>query len=180
MGFSRQGHWNGLPFPSPGIFPTQGWNLSLLHYRQILYRLSFAFGDISERSMVLKTYSHTHVYSSNIHNSQAMKITHMATNGWMNKENYTIEYYLALKEILPHITTWMNLEDIKLSEIVKVKSLSRVRLCDPVDCSSPTSFVHGILQASILEWVAISFSKWNKPDTKRPMPCYPINLRYLA
>ena len=32
-------------------------------------------------------------------------------------------------------------------------------LCDPVDCSSPGSSVHGILQARILEWVAISFSR---------------------
>ena len=28
-------------------------------------------------------------------------------------------------------------------------------LYDPVDCSPPGSFVHGILQARILEWVAI-------------------------
>ena len=32
-------------------------------------------------------------------------------------------------------------------------------LCDPVDCSLPGSPVHGIFQARILEWVAISFSK---------------------
>ena len=31
-------------------------------------------------------------------------------------------------------------------------------LCDPVDCSLPSSSIHGILQARILEWVAISFS----------------------
>ena len=37
----------------------------------------------------------------------------------------------------------------------KVKSLSRV----PMDCSLPGSSVHGIFQASILEWVAISFSR---------------------
>ena len=30
-------------------------------------------------------------------------------------------------------------------------------LCDPMDCSPPGSSVHGILQARILEWVAISF-----------------------
>ena len=30
--------------------------------------------------------------------------------------------------------------------------------CDPMDCSLPGSPVHGILQARILEWVAISFS----------------------
>ena len=31
-------------------------------------------------------------------------------------------------------------------------------LCDPIDGSSPGSPVPGILQARILEWVAISFS----------------------
>ena len=32
-------------------------------------------------------------------------------------------------------------------------------LCDPVDHSPPGSSIHGILQARILEWVAISFSR---------------------
>ena len=32
-------------------------------------------------------------------------------------------------------------------------------LCNPIDCSPPDSSVHGILQARILEWVAISFSR---------------------
>ena len=31
--------------------------------------------------------------------------------------------------------------------------------CDPIDCSLPGSSVHGILQARILEWIAISFSR---------------------
>ena len=31
--------------------------------------------------------------------------------------------------------------------------------CDPMDCSPPGSSVHGILQARILEWVAILFSR---------------------
>ena len=31
-------------------------------------------------------------------------------------------------------------------------------LCDPADCSLPGFSVHGILQARILEWVAIPFS----------------------
>ena len=32
-------------------------------------------------------------------------------------------------------------------------------LCDPMDCSPPGSSLHGILQARILEWVAIPFSR---------------------
>ena len=37
---------------------------------------------------------------------------------------------------------WMDLESV----IQKVKSLSRVQLCDPMNCSPPGSSVHGILQ----------------------------------
>ena len=36
-------------------------------------------------------------------------------------------------------------------------------LCDPVDCSPPGSSLHGIFQAKILEWVAISSSR-GSPD----------------
>ena len=38
-------------------------------------------------------------------------------------------------------------------------SQSCLTLCDPVDCSPPGSSVHGILQARVLEWVAILFSR---------------------
>ena len=37
--------------------------------------------------------------------------------------------------------------------------LSHVRLCNPMDCSPPGSSVHGVFQARVLEWVAISFSR---------------------
>ena len=32
-------------------------------------------------------------------------------------------------------------------------------LCDPMDCSLLGSSIHGIFQARVLEWVAISFSR---------------------
>ena len=38
--FSRQEHWVGCYSFLQGIFPTQGSNLGLLHYRWILYHLS--------------------------------------------------------------------------------------------------------------------------------------------
>ena len=38
-------------------------------------------------------------------------------------------------------------------------SQSCLTLCDPMDCSIPGSSVHKILQARILEWVAIPFSR---------------------
>ena len=36
---------------------------------------------------------------------------------------------------------------------------SYLSLCDPMDCNSPGSSVHGILQGRILEWVAKPFSR---------------------
>ena len=41
---------------------------------------------------------------------------------------------------------------------------SCLTLCDSMDCIPPGSSVHGILQARILEWVAISFSR----DSSQP------------
>ena len=41
-------------------------------------------------------------------------------------------------------------------------------LCNPVNCSLPGSSVHGIFQARILEWVAISFSRGSSPPGIQP------------
>ena len=40
---------------------------------------------------------------------------------------------------------------------MKVKSCPT--LCDPMDCTLPGSSVHGIFQARVLEWIAISYSR---------------------
>ena len=44
---------------------------------------------------------------------------------------------------------------------------SWLALYSPMDCSTPGSSVHGISQARILEWVAISFSRGSSPSTDR-------------
>ena len=43
----------------------------------------------------------------------------------------------------------------KESEVTQLCST----LCNPMDCSLPGSSIYGILQARVLEWVAISFSR---------------------
>ena len=42
-------------------------------------------------------------------------------------------------------------------------------LCDPMDCSPLGSSVCGILQARILEWVAVSFSRGSEKESSQPM-----------
>ena len=45
-------------------------------------------------------------------------------------------------------------------------------LCDPMDCSWPGSSVHGMLQARILGWVAIPFSRGSSwPRTQTQVSC---------
>ena len=45
-------------------------------------------------------------------------------------------------------------------------------LCNPMDCSPPGSPVHGILQARIMEWVAISFSRGSsRPRDRTRISC---------
>ena len=76
-----------------------------------------------------------------------------------------------------------------LLQCMKVKSESEATqscptLSDPVDCSPPSSSIHGILQARTLEWGAISFSnawKWKVkvkslkscPTLSDPVDCSP-------
>ena len=62
--------------------------------------------------------------------------------------------------------------DLILVEVGEVKLLvaqSCLTLCNPMDCSPPGSYVQGILQARILEWVAIPFSResfWPRDRTQ--------------
>ena len=58
--------------------------------------------------------------------------------------------------------------DWQASRYVRAWMLSRIWLCDPMDCSPPGPSVHGISQARILEWVPISFSRgssWPRDQT---------------
>ena len=52
-----------------------------------------------------------------------------------------------------HVQTFHS--KVKESEVTQ----SCPTLCDPMDCSLAGSSVHGIFQARVLEWVAISFSR---------------------
>src|SRR5574341_115335 len=74
-----------------------------------------------------------------------------------------------------------------LLQCMKVKSERKVaQLCptlsDPMDCSPPSSSVHGIFQARVLEWGAIAFSIFTNsnvilPDFFHPHFIIPFILR---
>ena len=65
---------------------------------------------------------------------------------WRVFDNSSGEFWCA--SFQPH---WR--KEKKESEVAKLCP----NLCNPMDCSLPGSFAHGIFQARVLEWVAISF-----------------------
>ena len=57
-----------------------------------------------------------------------------------------------------------NLLSIKFSMCVHAKLLQLcLNLCNPMECNPPDSSVHVILQARILEWMAMPFSRGSFP-----------------
>ena len=61
---------------------------------------------------------------------------------------------------LGKLTVLLVMVSVNQTTCMHAKSLqSCPTLCDPIDCSLRGSSVHGILQARILEWVAMPFSR---------------------
>ena len=64
---------------------------------------------------------------------------------------------------------------------IKVKSLSCVRLfATPGTCSLPGSFVHGIFQAIVLEWITISLSRGSSKARDRTKVSHIANRCFTA
>ena len=67
---------------------------------------------------------------------------------------------------------WFYLYKMSIAAAVAALLQSCLTLCDPIDGSPPGSPVPGILQATTLEWVAISFSNaWNKSESEVAQSC---------
>ena len=117
--------------------------------RQILYRLSHQGSPL----YLVQRPDHTHIQR----NTEHSLIHHFNILAYMR--------FTTWKE-LRYINTWLkfiligNRTCLYIAMEVSMKSLqSYLTLCDPTDCSPQGSFDHEILQAKILEWVAIPFSR---------------------
>ena len=69
---------------------------------------------------------------------------------------------------VPLLFTWNYLSIANWLCAVCSAAQSCSTLCDPMDCNQPGSSVHGILQARILEWVAMPFSRDPPGDLSNP------------
>ena len=73
-------------------------------------------------------------------------------------------HFLLQGKTTPTLDQIIPVLEVYLQTLVYMKSESEVAqscptLCNPMDCSLPLSSIHGIFQARVLEWVAISFSR---------------------
>ena len=64
-----------------------------------------------------------------------------------------------------HLLPFSNVVSLSSQRCVCVQSC--LTLCDSLDCSPPDSSVHGIFQARVLEWIAISFSRGSSQPRNR-------------
>ena len=81
-----------------------------------------------------------------------------------------LSFSLSLGQALNYTkyTAWIHLFTL----CVCLCDQSYPTLCDLMDYSPPSSSVHGIFQARILEWVAISFSRGSSwPRDQTHIPC---------
>ena len=142
MGFSRQEYWSGVPLPSPAYGPYQ----------------------------VLKHRRHSEIFVELITLPFYFWIKKIS-NG--SRYSFKWEHFSWTIAVNDHSPTWGTSSfSVKGPPAKRAPSHLAVQvlvvqscptLCDPMDCSSPGSSVHGIFQARILEWVAISYSRGSSP-----------------
>ena len=83
------------------------------------------------------------------------KETHRKTFSRTSLSRLSLELSLESNEV----RIWIHLSD-SIPEVPEVKvTQSCLTLCDPMDCSPPSSSVHRFPQARVLEWVAIPFAR---------------------
>ena len=73
--------------------------------------------------------------------------------------------------------SWVSIQ-INSNSLLPEVTQSCPTLCDPMDCSLPHSSVHGIFQARVLEWVAISFSRGSSQPRDRTWVSHIVGRRF--
>ena len=127
MGFSRQEYWRGLPCPPLGDLPEPGMEPVSPALAGGFFTTSATWGFYGSSTQVV--WKLLGIWS------KSLSASSKESRGWVAHPEPIVEGG---------------------SVCVCALSLIHVWLCDPMDYNLPGSSVHGILQARILEWIAIS------------------------
>ena len=86
-------------------------------------------------------------------------------------------HIIFIKEMHIKIIRYHNIPiEMKWSEVTQLC----LTLCNPTDCSLPGSFVHGIFQAIVLEWLAISFFRGSSQPRDRTWIPHIVDRRFTV
>ena len=123
-----------------------------------------AEGEEELKSLLMKVKEESEKVSLklNLQKTKIMASGPILANRWGKSGNSDRFYFLGLLNhcrwltALTKLNNASSLEEMPWLTWVSEVAQSCPTLCDPMFCSLPGSSIHGILQASILEWVAIS------------------------
>ena len=94
---------------------------------------------------------------------------------------------IKVKITIVIITTTLQAEETSMSKMlgdVEGKRSEVAQSCptlfDPMDCSLPGSSVHGIFQAIVLEWIAISVSRGSSQPRDRTRVSHIVDRRFTV
>ena len=95
--------------------------------------------------------------------STSLEIFHQGLHViWMRSRGICVKG-IHDKDLIFHLETsektlLLQGHELEITAVVKMCSVTQLcpPFCDPMDCSSPSSSVHGIFQARVLDWVAIT------------------------
>ena len=134
--------WWLIPIPDPSrshLLRTKGASLTQKITR--VFRSSVSRTKVKDKMVEPGAETHTHTH---VHGNSWVSIC------WMNKKIV----HPDPKEVFP-----CSYGTLFFFEVKDVVAQSCLTLCDAMDYSPPDSSAHGVLQAIILEWVTIPFSR---------------------
>ena len=172
MEFSRQEYWGGLPFPTPGDLPDPGIKPTFLASPALAGGLCTTRDPWEAHALcvcakllqlclnvTLWTIAHQAPLSMGFSRQEYWGGLPFPTPGYLldpGIEPMFLESPTLTGGFLHNSATW---ETPIPHEGEGEVTQSCPTLCDPVDCNLLGFSTHGILQARILEWIAISFSR---------------------
>ena len=128
---------------------------SLLHLPSIFPSIKVFFQWVSSSYQVAKKYRSFNISSSNeysqLNSFRIYQFDLLAVQGILKS---LFQHHSSKASVLWHSAFFL----VQLSYESEVAQ-SCLTLCNPMDCSLPGSSVHGIFEARVLEWPAISFSR---------------------
>ena len=148
-----------------GIFPNQGSNSGFLHCRQILT------AEPSRKPKVKVKGAQScpilcDLTDYTVHGILQARILEWVAVPFFRGSSQPRVWTQVSSIARGFFTSWATGE-AQVSSSACSDTQSGPTLCDPMDCSPPGSSVHGILQARIMEWAAICYSRGSSAPRDR-------------